>query len=125
MKKVYFVAILDFILFDDNKEDDEYNVERVRLVREKTNTVYSDVLEFIFVELPKFKKTEEDMEKYNKSILEYSNVRSAVNCAREEGLEKGINKVIQKCLQKNMPIEDIVFLTGYSKEQIINYKTKN
>ena len=66
------------------------------------------------------------METYNKSILEYQDVRSAMDCAREEGIEKGIekekNSVIQKCFQKNMTIEDIIFFTGYSKEQIISYK---
>ena len=61
LNKVYLVAILDFNLFEDIKEDEEYSVERVQLVRKKTNTVYSDKLEFIFVELPKFKKTEEEL----------------------------------------------------------------
>ena len=201
LKKVYFVAILDFILFDDFEEDKEHVVERVQLVRERTNTVYSNKLEFAFVELPKFRKTEEDLDthfdkwlfilknlyklkerpasiqgkifekvfelseikqltkkdmgKYRKSVLEcndvinavacareegfeegrrksvleYSDVHSAVECAREEGVEKGIERgieiVIQKCLQKNMAIEDIIFLTGYSREQIISYKTRN
>ena len=81
------------------------------------------------------------MEKYRKSILRDSDVYSAVECAREEGREEGIergiergrregvekerNDIIQKSLQMNMPIEVIVELTGYSKEQIINYKTRN
>ena len=70
------------------------------------------------------------METYRKSILEYQDVRSAMDCAREEGREEGIEKgiekekisIIQKCFQKNMTIEDIIFFTGYSKEQIISYK---
>ena len=172
LKPVYMVAIMDFILFDELKEDKERIVERVQLVRENTKTVYSNKLKFAFVELPKFKKTEEeletnfdkwlyllknlsklkdrpasvqgmifeelfelaeikrltaeDMETYRKSILEYQDVRSAMDCAREEGREEGIEKekisIIQKCFQKNMAIEDIIFFTGYSKEQIISYK---
>jgi len=78
--------------------------------------------------------TAEDMETYRKSILEYQDVRSAMECAREESMEKGIkkgikkgiekekNSIIQKSLQMNIPIEVIVKLTGYSKEQIISYK---
>jgi len=74
--------------------------------------------------------TEKDMETYRKSILEYQDVRSAMDCAREESMEKGIkkgiekekNSIIQKSLQMNIPIEVIVKLTGYSKEQIISYK---
>jgi len=74
------------------------------------------------------------METYRKSILDYQDVRSAMDCAREEGREEGIekgiergiekekNSIIQKCFQKNMAIEDIIFFTGYSMEQISNYK---
>ena len=79
--------------------------------------------------------TTKDMETYKKSVLEYYDVQSAMMCAREEGCEEGIQKgiekgrkegiekekftTIQKCLQRNIAIEDIVFLTGYSKEQIM------
>jgi len=63
------------------------------------------------------------METYKKSVLEYYDVQSAMVCAREEGIQRGIEKekiaTIKKCLQKNMAIDDIVFLTGYSKEQIM------
>ena len=61
-------------------------------------------------------ESEEDMETYRKSILKYHDVRSAMDCAREEGLEKGLkrgreeekNSIIQKSLQMNIPIEVIV-----------------
>jgi len=67
---------------------------------------------------------------YRKSILKYRDVRSAVDLARdegrEEGREEGIEKekisVIQKCLQNNLPIELIVNLTGFSKEQILKLR---
>jgi len=69
------------------------------------------------------------MESYNKSILEYRDVRSAVEYAREEGIEKGREErniyIIQRCLQKNMSIEEIIELTGFSKEQIIRCREKN
>jgi len=74
--------------------------------------------------------TKEDMIAYRKSILKYRDVRSAVDLARdegrEEGREEGIEKekisVIQKCLQNNLPIELIVNLTGFSKEQILKLR---
>ena len=59
-----------------------------------------------------------DIEKYRKSILEYHDVRLAVDYA----LEKGKIDIIQKSLQMNIPIEVIVELTGYSKEQINRFK---
>jgi predicted transposase/invertase (TIGR01784 family) len=183
LKAVYLVAILDFVLFDEFEEDKEQIIESVYLVRERTKTLYSDKLNMVFVELPKFKKsereletnadkwlfslknmsklkerpaslkgkvfkelfrlaeikqlTQEDMETYRKSILEYQDVRDAVDYARVEAFEKGIEEgriegreegiikgkilIIQRCFQKNIPIEDIVDLTGFSKEQIIRY----
>ena len=172
LKAVYMVAILDFILSDEFEEEKEEVIERVSLMWERTKTPYSKKLKFAFVELPKFRKTadeletnvdkwlfmlknlsrmedrpasiqgkifeklfelaeikqltEKDMEKYEKSVLEYYDVQDAMNCAREEGIEKGVKKekiaIIQKCFQKNMAIEDIVFFTGFSKEQINRYK---
>ena len=70
------------------------------------------------------------MGNYRKSILEYNDVRNAVDYAREEGIVRGIEKgiekekidIIQKCLQMDFPIEVIVGLTGYSKEQVNYYK---
>ncbi|MDR3366340.1 MAG: Rpn family recombination-promoting nuclease/putative transposase [Prevotellaceae bacterium] len=55
LKAVYFVAILDFVLFEE-KGDEDYVVERVHLLRERTKTKFSEKLSFIFVELPKFSK---------------------------------------------------------------------
>jgi predicted transposase/invertase (TIGR01784 family) len=86
------------------------------------------------------KLTETDMETYNKSILEYQDVRDAVDYAKEEYFEKGIEKGIErgiergakqgrkeaiettarKCLEKGMSIELVVEVTGLSAEQLIN-----
>jgi predicted transposase/invertase (TIGR01784 family) len=177
LKAVYLVAVLDFVIFEDDEENKNNIIEHVNLVREQTKTLYSNKLNFIFVELPKFKKsveelktnvdkwlfalknlsqlkerpvafqgkvfetlfqladikqlTRKDMREYNKSILKYHDVRDAVDYAEERGFEKGhkegIEKgkvfIMQKCLQKNMSLEDIIDLTGFSKEQIIQYKT--
>jgi predicted transposase/invertase (TIGR01784 family) len=83
------------------------------------------------------KLTETDMEAYNKSILEYQDVRDAVDYAREEyfekgiekGIEKGVNQksieIARKCFQKRMSLEEIAELTGLSVEQIKELKVKN
>jgi len=164
LRAVYFVAVLDFILFSEIEEDKERVIEYVYLTRERTKTPYSNKLKFAFVELPKFRKpeedlitqfdkwlyslknlpklksrpasvegeifdklfkltelkrlTEKDMETYKKSITEYHDVRLCMDCARDEGREEGKTLIIQRCLQKNMPIEDIIFITGSSEEQI-------
>jgi len=56
------VGILDFILFNEFEEDKEIVVEHVCLKRERTKTVFSNKLQFAFVELPKFRKTEKELE---------------------------------------------------------------
>ena len=55
LKAVYIVSILDFITFAEETVSNEV-VERVYLYREKANTSYSDKLNMIFIELPKFNK---------------------------------------------------------------------
>ena len=60
----------------------------------------------------------EVLEKYGKSVTDYYDVQLAMDYAREETRKEEKIFVIQKCLQMNMPIETIVNLTGYSKEQI-------
>jgi len=62
LKTVYLVAILDFVIFDEFEDDQKYVVEHVCLMRERTKTPYSDKLKFAFVELPKFKKKEKELE---------------------------------------------------------------
>jgi len=172
---VYLVGILDFILFDEFEEDKEQIVEYVGLMRERTKTVFSNKLKFAFVELPKFRKTEKElethfdkwlyllknmpkfearpasvqgeifkklfelseieqlketeMETYRKSVMDYYDVQDCMDYARDEGREEGrkegIEKekiaTIQKYFQKNMAMEDIIFFTGFSEEQIIHY----
>jgi len=182
LKAVYMVAVLDFVLFNEFEDDKNRVIEYIRLWREQTQTRYSKKLNFIFVELPKFRKTaeeletnrdkwlftlknlsqleerpvsvqgkvfeelfriaeikqltKEDMREYRKSILKYRDVRDAMECARGEAFEEGIEKgkkeareeekisIIQKCLQKNMTIEDIIFFTGFSQEQVTLFTNK-
>ena len=56
---VYTVGILDFV-FDENKGSDEI-IHFVELKNQR-NEVFYDKLKFIYIELPKFKKTEEELE---------------------------------------------------------------
>jgi len=187
LKAVYLIAVLDFIIFNEFEEDNNHVIEYVNLVRERTKTYFSKKINFVFVELPKFTKKEEElitnfdfwmyslknmdklndfpsfvqnkifeelfraadiniltkkeMKNYKKSVLEYRDVKSSIELAREEALEEGIEigikkgleqgveqglerakiAIILKCFQKNMPVEDIVYITGFSEEYINQY----
>jgi predicted transposase/invertase (TIGR01784 family) len=168
---------LDFILFDDADDDPDFQVERIYLMRERTKLRYSKKLNMIFIELPKFKKTleeletnadrwlyclknlsvleqkplavqgkiferlfkaaeikkltEKEMETYNKSVLEYEDVKSAVDYAKEEFFAKGISQgisqgiiegkreIAKNLLNLRIPIPDIAQATGLTPEEII------
>jgi len=189
LKAVYVVPILNFIAFKEKKAQ-HIITERVYLYRENAQTPYSKKLNFIFVELPKFKKkaeeletntdgwlfllkntcdlktcppeitrevfksfleeakveylTQTEMETYAKSLSESYEVMDIANCNRMEGRREGRRaehrlsasklraerqqsaaKLMEerqlfasKLLQTHTPIDDIIFYTGLTREQI-------
>ena len=60
LKAVYFVGVLDFV-FDENKDDKQVFHHEVKLIDTKTNKVFYDKLTFIYLEMPKFNKTENEL----------------------------------------------------------------
>ena len=69
LKAVYIVSVLDFIIFSEETASNEV-IERIHLYREKANKLYSDKLNMIFVELPKFNKQVKEL-KNNTDIWLY------------------------------------------------------
>jgi predicted transposase/invertase (TIGR01784 family) len=61
LKAVYTIGILDFV-FDENKDDNEVFHHEVKMVDIKTNKVFYDKLTYIYLEMPKFNKTEDELE---------------------------------------------------------------
>ena len=61
LKAVYTIGILDFV-FDEDKDDEEYYHHVVQLMDVKKKKVFFDNLTYIYLEMPKFKKTEEELE---------------------------------------------------------------
>jgi predicted transposase/invertase (TIGR01784 family) len=60
LKAVYFVGVLDFV-FDENRDDEEVFHHEVKLIDTKTSKVFYDKLTFIYLEMPKFNKTEDEL----------------------------------------------------------------
>lgn len=56
LKAVYTIAIMDFTLFNEFEEDENLYIEHVNLLRDSTKTLFSDKLNYVFIELPKFRK---------------------------------------------------------------------
>lgn len=59
LEPVYSIGILDFI-FDDHKNDN--NLHHIVELKNQRCEVFYDKLKFIYIELPKFKKKEEELE---------------------------------------------------------------
>ncbi len=61
LKAIYTVGILDFVFKHDEKDDDAY-YHKVKLMNTKTSEVFYDKLTYVYLELPKFNKAEEELE---------------------------------------------------------------
>ena len=60
LKAVYTIGILNFV-FDDDKDDTEYYHHIVLLMDVEKKEVFYDKLTYIYLEMPKFKKTEDEL----------------------------------------------------------------
>jgi predicted transposase/invertase (TIGR01784 family) len=60
LKAVYTIGILDFV-FDEDKESDKYLYD-VKLTEQETGQIFCDKLNFIYIEMPKFNKSEDELE---------------------------------------------------------------
>ncbi|MDR1887158.1 MAG: Rpn family recombination-promoting nuclease/putative transposase [Prevotellaceae bacterium] len=186
LNKVYFIAILNFTLFKEKSAKDIV-VEEIELIRKKSGLVFTDKLKFKIIELPKFKKTEteletlmdkwlyslknmeylhqcpeqfqeeifkllyeeaklnnlkpEEMEAYNKSIMEYDDVVLAVDYAEERGEKRGEKKgeergikiglqqaktdVVMSAYRIGLSVEEIAAITNFTVEQVADILSKN
>ncbi|MBB6004573.1 Rpn family recombination-promoting nuclease/putative transposase [Arcicella rosea] len=74
LKAVYTIAILDFVFEADKNEPDKFRYD-VKLKDIETNKVFYDKLTFIYLEMPKFKKTIEQLEtRFDKWLYVISNL---------------------------------------------------
>jgi len=61
LKAVYTIAILDFVFEEDKKEPHKYRYD-IKLTDIETKKVFYDKLTFIYLEMPKFNKTIDELE---------------------------------------------------------------
>lgn len=60
LKAVYTIGILDFV-FDEHKNEPEKLIHKVKLSEIEKNTIFYDKLTYIYLEMPKFLKTEAEL----------------------------------------------------------------
>lgn len=61
LNSIYTIAILDFVFDEDKNEKDKFRYD-VKLTDVETKKVFYDKLTFIYLELPKFNKSLDDLE---------------------------------------------------------------
>lgn len=61
LKAVYTIGILDFV-FDEDKDDENYYHHVVQLMDVEKKKVFYDKLTYIYLEMPKFRKKEDELE---------------------------------------------------------------
>ena len=69
LRKVFFVGILDFVMDEENED----YLSKVQLVNTKTKDVFYDKLTYYYLEMPKFKKQEEELSNHLEYWLYYLN----------------------------------------------------
>ncbi len=68
LNAVYTIGILDFV-FDEDKHDRELFHHEVKMVDIKTGKVFYDKLTYIYLEMPKFTKTEDELSSHFENWL--------------------------------------------------------
>ena len=74
LKKVYTIAILDFVFDEDENQPEKLRYD-VKLTDIQTKKVFYDKLTFIYLEMPKFNKSAEELEtKFDKWLYVLKNL---------------------------------------------------
>ena len=74
LKKVYTIAILDFIFDEDKNQPEKYRYD-IKLTDIETHKVFYDKLMFVYLEMPKFNKKVEELEtKFEKWLFVLKNL---------------------------------------------------
>jgi len=110
LEAVYTIGILDFI-FAEDEEDQEVFHHEVKLVDQKTQKVFYDKLTYIYLEMPKFKKNEEELEThFDKWLYILKNL---------EDLTKRPEKLQEKIFKKLFEQAEIA---NYSEQEYNEYE---
>ncbi|MDR1169540.1 MAG: Rpn family recombination-promoting nuclease/putative transposase [Prevotellaceae bacterium] len=125
---VYMIGILNFTLFPE-KEAKNIVVEHIKLVRQKTNIVFTDKLEFVTIELPKFRKRKKNLlSLQDKWLYSLKNMEKLPECPKEfddeilrELYENAkINNLtgeeMEAYSKSVMDYDDVILAVDYAKE---------
>jgi predicted transposase/invertase (TIGR01784 family) len=110
LKAVYTIAILDFVFDEDKEKPDKYRYD-VKLTDIDTKKVFYDKLTFIYLEMPKFNKTLEQLEtRFDKWLYVIRNLNR---------LDRIPDKLREKIFEKLFEVAEIA---KFSPEQARSYE---
>lgn len=110
LQNIYTIAIMDFI-FDDKAENRQEFRHDVQLMDIKRKEVFYDKLRFVYLEMPKFTKTIDELEThYEKWLYLLKNLSSLENIP-----EKFKEKIFKKLF-------DVAALANFSKNEQFAYQ---
>ena len=110
LKAVYVIAILDFIFDEDTSETQKYRYD-VKLTDIDTKKVFYDKLTFIYLEMPKFNKTIEEIEtRFEKWLFVLRNLAK---------LERVPDKLREQIFEKVFETAEIA---RFTTDQVRNYE---
>ena len=110
LKAVYTVAILDFVFDEDKNEPQKYRYD-VKLTDIKTCKVFYDKLTFIYLEMPKFTKTIDDLEtRFDKWLYVIRNLNR---------LDRVPEKLQEKIFLKLFEVAEIA---RFTPDQVLSYE---
>ncbi len=110
LKAVYTIAILDFVFDEDKAEPGKFRYD-VKLTDTETKAVFYDKLTFIYLEMPKFNKTVEELEtRFDKWLYVIRNLNR---------LDKVPDKLRERIFEKLFETAEIA---RFTPDQIRSYE---
>lgn len=110
LKAVYTVAILDFVFDEDKQQPAKYRYD-VKLTDQETHRVFYDKLTFIYLEMPKFNKTLDELEtRFDKWLYVIRNLSR---------LDRVPDSLRERIFEKLFEVAEI---SRFTREQILSYE---
>jgi predicted transposase/invertase (TIGR01784 family) len=110
LKAVYTIAILDFIFDSDKNEPEKYRYD-VKLTDTETKEIFYDKLTFIYLEMPKFNKTVDELEnRFEKWLYVIKNLNR---------LDRVPDKLREQIFEK---LFDTAEIAKFTPEQVRSYE---
>ena len=110
LKAVYTIGILDFVFDEDRDDPLKYRYD-IKLQDIETNKVFYDKLTFIYLEIPKFKKSVDELEtRFEKWLYAIKHL---------DRLDRVPDKLREQVFEKFFEVAEIA---NFSPEEVVRYE---